>query len=72
MDEIIELRDIGIDKYGRLLGTIFCKGVNMNEWLLKNGWAVPYEGKGEKLAQKIDWGKKVAEYKSKHVFKTEV
>jgi len=29
------------EKYGRYLATVFCDGVNVNEQLLKEGYAVP-------------------------------
>ena len=29
----------GFGKYGRLLGTIYYDGVNINEWLVEGGWA---------------------------------
>lgn len=32
------------DKYGRLLGTIFRHGENINELMISNGYAVSYEG----------------------------
>lgn len=30
------------EKYGRYLAEIFCDGVNVNEWLVSNGYAVKY------------------------------
>jgi endonuclease YncB( thermonuclease family) len=37
------------DKYGRLLGTIYGKdGVNVNQWLVINHYAVAYNGKTKK------------------------
>lgn len=30
------------EKYGRYLATVFCDGVNINEQLVKEGYAVPY------------------------------
>jgi endonuclease YncB( thermonuclease family) len=44
MDRIVELRNITIEKYGRLLADVYCDGVHINEWLLQNGFAVPYDG----------------------------
>lgn len=32
------------DKYGRLLGVIYAEGVNVNQWLVMNGYAVEYNG----------------------------
>lgn len=33
------------DKYGRLLGTIWVNGLNVNEAMLKSGHAAPYDGR---------------------------
>jgi endonuclease YncB( thermonuclease family) len=39
----------GFDKYGRLLCTLYDKkGDNMNEWMVKNGYANEYYGKTKK------------------------
>lgn len=61
-DKIIELRNVSYDKYGRILADVILDDENINEWLLKTEWAFPYEGKGEKLAQKADWESKVLEF----------
>ena len=44
MDKIITLDITGLEKYGRILATVYYKGENMNEWLLKNNYAIPYDG----------------------------
>jgi len=31
------------EKYGRYLGTIVRNGINLNEWLVENGYAVIYQ-----------------------------
>lgn len=64
MHEIIELRDISYDKYGRLLATIFYKSQNINQWLIDIGWAVPYNGRGAKEVPNVDWKKKCEEYEA--------
>ena len=45
----------GMDKYGRLLGTVYpltCKcfacGNSVNQWLIKEGYALPYGGRTKK------------------------
>jgi endonuclease YncB( thermonuclease family) len=44
MDRIVELRNITIEKYGRLLANVYCDDVCINEWMLQNKFAVPYDG----------------------------
>lgn len=41
------------DRYKRVLGTIYADGTNVNEWMLRNGWAWHYRRycKSAKLAQ---------------------
>ena len=44
LDKFVSLKDVQWDKYGRLLANVFLDEVNINEWLLDNNYAVPYEG----------------------------
>jgi len=44
LDKFVSLKDVQLDKYGRLLANVFLDEVNINEWLLDNNYAVPYEG----------------------------
>lgn len=39
----IELRQVGIDKYGRALGTIHKRGFDINLEMVASGWAALYE-----------------------------
>ena len=32
------------EKYGRLLANIYFNNTNVNEWMLTNNYAIPYEG----------------------------
>ena len=34
----------GTEKYGRLLADVLYDGINMNEWMIHNGYAVKYDG----------------------------
>ncbi len=50
--QIVELRNNGKEKYGRLLADIFLlNGLHVNTWLLEHKYAVRYDGKGPKR----DW-----------------
>ena len=51
MGRIIELRNNGKEKYGRLLADVYIDKLHVNTWMLDNGHAVRYDGKGAKQ----DW-----------------
>ena len=48
--KIIELRNNGKEKYGRLLADVYTtpnaitKSIHVNQWMLENKFAVPYDG----------------------------
>ena len=44
MGRDVELGDVGTEKYGRLLCNVHCDGVHLNQWLVEQGHAVPYDG----------------------------
>jgi len=47
------------DKYGRLMGTLYDrKGEDINQWMIKQGYAVPYFGKTKKAFEDSDEEKK--------------
>jgi endonuclease YncB( thermonuclease family) len=52
-DKIIILKNIGIEKYGRLLADIYLDDLYVNDWMLENNYAIPYDG-GKKL-RPDDW-----------------
>ena len=41
---IIELRNNGKEKYGRLLADLYYKGLHINKWMLDNNYAIEYYG----------------------------
>lgn len=43
-DVIIRTHKDSTGKYGRYLAEIFVDGINLNIWLLENGYAKPYMG----------------------------
>ena len=44
----VELRNVGNEKYGRVLADVYFRKVHMNQWMLEQGYARPYDG-GTKL-----------------------
>lgn len=42
------------DRYGRLVGVCFSDGVDLNAWMVKNGWAVAYRRYGLDYADEED------------------
>jgi len=49
LNKIIYLKDIGNEKYGRVLANVIFEGENMNQWMLDNDMAIEYDG-GKKTA----------------------
>jgi endonuclease YncB( thermonuclease family) len=41
---VIQLKNIGVDKYGRILADIYLGNEHINKWLLDSKYAVPYDG----------------------------
>ncbi len=39
-----KLRELILDKYGRLLAEIYIDDIHVNQWLINNNLAKPYEG----------------------------
>lgn len=44
-DKIVDIVCLDFDKYGRLLAEITFKGLRIDQWMIENGYAHPYEGK---------------------------
>lgn len=51
--KIIELKNNGKEKYGRLLADIYLDGIHINKWMLDNKYAVEYDG--GKKTRSIEW-----------------
>ena len=59
LKELVEKKNVKIttaidpnDKFGRILGTIQTEdGINVNEWLITNNYAVAYKGQNKELVQ---------------------
>jgi endonuclease YncB( thermonuclease family) len=51
--KIVDIRNNGKEKYGRLLADIYCEGIHINHWMVENNYAVKYNG-GKKVRGE-DW-----------------
>jgi hypothetical protein len=40
----VTLENIGTEKYGRILADVFYNEINLNQWMLKNHYAIEYDG----------------------------
>lgn len=45
LHQIVTLKHRGTEKYGRVLADVYLNSLHINEWLLQNKLAVPYDGK---------------------------
>ena len=45
LGQIVELKNISTEKYGRILADVYIDNVNVNKWMLENKFAVPYDGR---------------------------
>jgi len=43
------LKNTNIEKYGRILADVYCGDLHLNQWLLDNNLAVPYNGKTKQI-----------------------
>jgi endonuclease YncB( thermonuclease family) len=51
--KMIHLKNISTEKYGRILADVYLDELHVNQWMLDNGLAVPYDG-GTKQ-RPIEW-----------------
>jgi endonuclease YncB( thermonuclease family) len=51
MGNVIQLKNVQTEKYGRVLAEVWYGGVCMNSWLVKQRLAVKYDG-GTKICPK--------------------
>lgn len=46
-EKIVRLDNVRTEKYGRLLADIYLDNLHVNQWLLDNHYAIPYDGKAK-------------------------
>ena len=44
LDKIVTLKNVKTEKYGRLLANVYVGRLHLNNYMLKNNYAVPYDG----------------------------
>lgn len=44
MNKIVELKNVEYEKYGRLMAHVYVDGLNVNEWMIQQGYGVVYMG----------------------------
>ena len=49
LHKVVELRNVKTEKYGRLLADVYLNDLHINQWLLDQKLAVPYDG-GTKIS----------------------
>lgn len=42
--KIVTLKNVSLEKYGRLLADIYLDDLHLNQWMLDNKYAIPYDG----------------------------
>jgi len=53
--KVVDLRNISIEKYGRVLADVYLNDLHLNQWMLDNGYAISYDG-GTKM-RPVEWEK---------------
>lgn len=51
MNQIVTLSDVGYDKYGRILATVWLDNHNVCQWLIDSKMAVEYDGKTKRVPE---------------------
>ena len=63
------------DRYNRFLGECYIGGININKWLVRNGWAIAYRYysldyvKEERIAKSKKFGIWIGEFEEPYLFR---
>ena len=52
LGKMITLKNISLEKYGRVLADIYFENEHLNLWMIEQGYAVEYDGKTKEKPQK--------------------
>lgn len=47
-EKTVTLKNISLEKYGRILADLYYNDIHVNKWLLDNKYAIPYDGTKKK------------------------
>jgi len=53
LGKVVYLKDVGMDKYGRVLANVYVDQINISQWMLQNRYAVEYDGGTKNIPE--DW-----------------
>ena len=56
-EKTVTLKNISLEKYGRILADLYYNDIHVNKWLLDNKYAIPYDG-----TKKREWNDVVTLY----------
>lgn len=57
LNKIVTLKNVSTEKYGRILADVYLGDLNLNEWMIDNGYAVRYDG-GTK-SRPLEWDSRI-------------
>lgn len=55
LNRFVNLENVSLEKYGRILADVYCDGVHLNQFMIDNGFAVKYDG-GHKKSFEENFG----------------
>ena len=61
MNKMVNIHILKTDKYGRYLAEVSYKKLNINDWLIKNKYAMPYDGKTKTVFNSNDFNVDLSE-----------
>jgi len=44
LGKMVLLKNVSLEKYGRILANVYCNDIHINQWMLDEGLAVAYDG----------------------------
>lgn len=52
--QIVELKNVKLEKYGRLLADVYLGELYLNQWLIDNKYAVQYDGGAKQIPEQLE------------------